>query len=37
MNDQAGAEGISIETTNGLKIVMSITGIELSNGAAKIS
>jgi Type VI secretion system/phage-baseplate injector OB domain len=36
MNDLAGAGGISIETTNGLKIVMSITGIELLNGAAKI-
>lgn len=36
INDLPGAGGITIETTNGLKIVMDITGIELSNGAASV-
>jgi Type VI secretion system/phage-baseplate injector OB domain len=36
LNDLPGAGGVTIETTNGLKIVMNITGIELNNAAAKI-
>jgi hypothetical protein len=36
INDLSGAGGVTIETTNGLKIVMNMTGIELSNGAAKV-
>ena len=36
INDLPGAGGITIETTTGLKIVMDITGIELSNGAASV-
>lgn len=36
INDLPGAGGVMIETTNGLKIVMNVTGIELSNGAAKV-
>jgi hypothetical protein len=36
INDLAGAGGITIETKNGLKVVMDITGIELSNAAASI-
>jgi hypothetical protein len=36
INDLPGAGGITIETTTGLKIVMDISGIELSNGAASV-
>ncbi|HEX2614561.1 MAG TPA: phage baseplate assembly protein V [Nitrososphaera sp.] len=36
LDDLPGAGGITIETTTGLKIVMNITGIELSNGAASV-
>jgi hypothetical protein len=36
LNDLPGIGGITIETTTGLKIVMDITGIEMSNGAASI-
>jgi uncharacterized protein involved in type VI secretion and phage assembly len=36
LDDMAGAEGITIETTSGLKIVMNVYGIELSNGAMSI-
>jgi uncharacterized protein involved in type VI secretion and phage assembly len=36
ISDLPGIGGITIETTNGLKMVMDITGIELSNGAASV-
>lgn len=36
INDLPGAGGVNIETANGLKIVMNLAGIELSNGAAKV-
>ena len=36
INDLPGAGGITIETTTGSKIVMDISGIEFSNGAASI-
>lgn len=36
LDDLPGAGGITIETTTGLKIVMNVTGIELSNGAASV-
>lgn len=36
LDDTPGAGGITIETTTGLKIVMNVTGIEISNGAASI-
>src|SRR5215210_8881264 len=36
VNDLPGGGGVTIETKNGLKVVMDMTGIELNNGAAKI-
>ena len=36
LDDLPGAEGITIETKSGLKIVMNVEGIELSNGAASV-
>jgi len=36
LDDTPGMGGITIETSTGLKIVMNIGGIELSNGAANI-
>lgn len=36
LDDLPGIGGITIETTSGLKIVMNVTGIELSNGAASV-
>jgi uncharacterized protein involved in type VI secretion and phage assembly len=36
INDIAGAGEVKIETTNGLKIVMDLTGIELSSTRTKI-
>jgi uncharacterized protein involved in type VI secretion and phage assembly len=36
LDDLPGAGGITIETTTGLKIVMNVAGIELSNGAASV-
>jgi uncharacterized protein involved in type VI secretion and phage assembly len=36
INDQPGIGGVTIETTSGLKIVMDMSGIELSNGMQKI-
>ncbi len=36
LNDLPGLGGITIETSNGLKIVMDVQGIELSNGSASI-
>lgn len=36
INDLPGAGGITIETKNGLRIVMDVSGIELSNAAASI-
>ena len=36
LSDLPGIGGVTIETTSGLKIVMDITGIELSNGSAKV-
>ncbi len=36
LDDIPGAGGITIETTTGLKLVMNVTGIELSNGAANV-
>jgi hypothetical protein len=36
INDLPGTGGVTIETTNGAKIVMDFSGIELSNGAASI-
>ena len=36
LNDLPGAGGITIETTNGLKIVLNITGIAINNGAQSV-
>jgi uncharacterized protein involved in type VI secretion and phage assembly len=36
INDQAGTNSVTIETTSGLKIVMDTSGIQLSNGSQKI-
>ncbi len=36
LSDLPGIGGVTVETTSGLKIVMDITGIELSNGSAKV-
>lgn len=36
LDDMPGAGGITIETTTGLKIVMDVTGIELSNGSMSV-
>jgi Type VI secretion system/phage-baseplate injector OB domain len=36
LDDLPGIVGITIETKTGLKIVMNVTGIELSNGAASV-
>jgi hypothetical protein len=36
LDDLPGIGGITIETKTGLKIVMNVSGIELSNGAASI-
>jgi hypothetical protein len=36
LNDLPGVGGITIETTGGLKVVMNVTGIEISNGAASV-
>lgn len=36
LNDIPGINSITIETKNRLKIVMDVTGIELSNGAVKV-
>jgi len=36
IKDVPGAGEISIESTTGLKIVMNVSGIELSNGAASV-
>lgn len=32
LNDMTGAGGITIETTAGMKIVMNVTGLEITNG-----
>ncbi|MDF0677309.1 MAG: phage baseplate assembly protein V [Nitrospira sp.] len=32
LNDVTGAGGVTIETTAGMKIVMNVTGIEITNG-----
>jgi len=37
LNELPGVGGISIETPAGMKINISVTGIEISNGIAKIS
>jgi len=37
INDSASDSSITIETTSGLKIVMDTDGIEISNGAQKIT
>lgn len=37
LNELPGVGGISIETPAGMKINISVTGIEISNGMAKIS
>jgi len=36
LDDTSGSEGVTIETTSGLKIVMDSSGIELSNNSSKI-
>lgn len=36
LDDTPGIGGVTIETTNGLKIVMDVSGIELSNRAQSI-
>jgi hypothetical protein len=36
LDDTPGMGGITIETSTGLKIVMNVSGIELSNGAASV-
>ena len=36
IDDTAGAGGVTIETSSGLKIVMDSSGIELSNSSSKI-
>jgi hypothetical protein len=36
INDTPGASGVSIATDTGLKIVMDMTGIELSNGSSSV-
>lgn len=36
IKDPPGLGGLTIETTNGLKIVMDLSGIELSNGASTV-
>jgi hypothetical protein len=36
LNDLPGAGGITIKTTAGLKVVMNIQGIEISNGSASV-
>ena len=36
LDDLPGVGGITIETTSGLKIVMNVSGIEISNGAGNI-
>lgn len=37
LNDSPGDGGITIETTDGMKIIMDSQGIEITNGVAKIS
>jgi uncharacterized protein involved in type VI secretion and phage assembly len=37
LNDQKGSGSVTIETTAGLKIVMSTSGIEISNGSQKVA
>lgn len=32
LNDVTGAGGVTIETTTGMKIVMNVTGLEITNG-----
>lgn len=32
LNDVSGAGGVTIETTAGMKIVMNVTGLEITNG-----
>ena len=32
LNDLPGAGGITIETTNGMKIAITVSGIEITNG-----
>jgi hypothetical protein len=36
LDDTTGMGGITIETSTGLKIIMNVSGIELSNGAASV-
>lgn len=36
LDDLPGIGGITIETKSGLKIVMNVSGIEISNGAASV-
>lgn len=36
LDDLPGVGGVTIETTSGLKIVMNVSGIEISNGASSI-
>lgn len=36
LNDMPGVGGVTIQTMSGLKIIMDATGIELSNGSAKV-
>jgi len=36
LNDLPGISGVTIETTNGLKVIMNMQGIEMSNGTAKV-
>jgi uncharacterized protein involved in type VI secretion and phage assembly len=36
LDDLPGTGGITIETATGLKIIMNVSGIELSNGAASV-
>jgi hypothetical protein len=36
LDDLPGVGGITIETTMGLKIVMNVSGIEISNGSASV-
>lgn len=36
MDDTSGSEGVTIETSSGLKIVMNSSGIELHNSSSKI-
>jgi hypothetical protein len=36
LDDMPGTEGITIEMKSGLKIIMKVEGVELSNGAMSV-